>query len=48
MALGNILGSNLFNTLAVMGIAGVIGPMAAGPGLINRDVTRGQLSASKS
>ncbi len=38
IALGNILGSNLFNTLAVVGIAGVIHPMAVGPEVFNRDM----------
>ena len=38
IALGNVLGSNLFNTLAVMGIAGSIHPMAAGPEVFNRDM----------
>ncbi|SFX61539.1 calcium/sodium antiporter [Marinospirillum alkaliphilum] len=38
MALGNILGSNLFNTLAVVGIAGVIHPMGFGPEVFSRDV----------
>jgi cation:H+ antiporter len=38
IALGNILGSNLFNTLAVVGIAGVIHPMAVGPEVLNRDI----------
>ncbi len=38
IALGNILGSNLFNTLAVVGIAGVIHPMAVGPDVLNRDI----------
>lgn len=31
MAVGNIVGSNLFNTLAVVGLAGAIRPMAAIP-----------------
>ena len=31
IALGNILGSNLFNALAVVGIAGAIRPLTAGP-----------------
>ena len=39
IALGNILGSNLFNTLAVVGIAGAISPMAVGPEVFNRDIT---------
>lgn len=38
IALGNILGSNLFNTLAVVGIAGVISPMTVGPEVLSRDV----------
>lgn len=38
IALGNILGSNLFNTLAVVGIAGMIAPMAVSPELLYRDV----------
>ena len=38
IALGNILGSNLFNTLAVVGIAGTIHPMGAGPEVFNRDM----------
>jgi cation:H+ antiporter len=38
IALGNVLGSNLFNTLAVVGIAGAIHPMAIGPEVFNRDM----------
>ena len=38
IALGNILGSNLFNTLAVVGIAGVIHPMTVAPEIFSRDV----------
>lgn len=38
IALGNVLGSNLFNTLAVVGIAGVIQPMVAEPEVFNRDM----------
>jgi cation:H+ antiporter len=38
IALGNILGSNLFNTLAVVGIAGAISPMDAGPEVFSRDI----------
>lgn len=37
MALGNILGSNLFNTLAVVGIAGVIHPLGFGSEVFWRD-----------
>ena len=38
IALGNILGSNLFNTLAVVGIAGIIHPLAVGPEVFSRDI----------
>ena len=38
IALGNILGSNLFNTLAVVGIAGAICPMTVGPEVFSRDI----------
>lgn len=38
IALGNILGSNLFNTLAVVGIAGTIHPLAVGPEVLSRDM----------
>lgn len=37
LALGNILGSNLFNTLGVVGIAGAIAPAAVDPSLVTRD-----------
>jgi cation:H+ antiporter len=37
IALGNILGSNLFNTLAVVGIAGTIHPMVVSPEVFSRD-----------
>ena len=37
LALGNIIGSNLFNTLAVVGLAGVIHPMSIPPEIIQRD-----------
>ncbi|MFN2436763.1 MAG: sodium:calcium antiporter, partial [Desulfotignum sp.] len=38
MALGNVLGSNLFNTLAVVGIAGGINPFDTDPHLLVRDI----------
>ncbi len=38
IALGNVLGSNLFNTLAVVGIAGVIHPIEVGPEILTRDI----------
>lgn len=47
IALGNILGSNLFNTLAVVGIAGTIHPFAVEPETISRDmVVMGALTVS--
>lgn len=39
LALGNIIGSNLFNTLAVVGLASIIQPMSIPPEIINRDWT---------
>lgn len=38
MALGNIIGSNIFNTLAVVGLATVIAPITADPVILSRDV----------
>ena len=38
MALGNIIGSNIFNTLAVVGLATVIAPISADPVILSRDV----------
>ena len=38
IAIGNVLGSNLFNTLAVVGIAGAIHPIAVGNEVLYRDV----------
>ncbi len=37
LALGNIIGSNLFNILGVIGLAGLIAPAAVSPDLITRD-----------
>lgn len=39
LAIGNIVGSNLFNTLAVVGIAGIIKPIQAGSEIFSRDMT---------
>jgi cation:H+ antiporter len=39
IALGNVLGSNLFNTLAVVGIAGLIQPMKVASEVISRDMS---------
>ena len=38
LALGNILGSNIFNTLAVVGIAGAIHPLRVEPEVLSRDL----------
>ena len=38
LALGNILGSNLFNTLVVVGIAGIINPLLADRYVFIRDI----------
>ena len=38
IAMGNVLGSNLFNTLAVVGIAGAIHPLTVGPEVFSRDM----------
>ena len=47
IALGNVLGSNLFNTLAVVGIAGAIHPFAVEPDTLSRDmVVMGALTIS--
>jgi len=37
LAVGNVIGSNLFNTLAVVGIAGVINPFTITPEVLYRD-----------
>lgn len=39
IALGNVLGSNLFNTLAVVGLAGIINPLSIDKEIYNRDIT---------
>ena len=40
LAVGNVIGSNLFNTLAVVGLAGAIRPMEAiDPAVCERDVS---------
>lgn len=38
IALGNVIGSNLINTLAVVGIAGLIQPMVVEPDVFSRDI----------
>lgn len=37
IALGNVLGSNMFNLLAVAGIAGIIHPLEVSPEILSRD-----------
>ncbi len=37
LAVGNVIGSNLFNTLAVVGIAGAIQPLTIAPEVLYRD-----------
>lgn len=38
MALGNIIGSNTFNTLGVVGLAAIIAPIQVNPVILSRDV----------
>lgn len=38
LALGNIIGSNMFNTLGVLGVAGLIAPAAVGSEVLTRDL----------
>lgn len=38
MAVGNVIGSNIFNTLAVVGLAGIITPISAPESIIYRDL----------
>ena len=38
IALGNVVGSNLFNTLAVVGLAGVIAPVTVSAEILQRDL----------
>jgi cation:H+ antiporter len=37
LALGNVIGSNMFNLLVVVGIAGAVSPMKVGPEVLSRD-----------
>jgi cation:H+ antiporter len=39
MVVGNILGSNIFNTLAVVGLAGVLHPLAVEQEILTRDIS---------
>ncbi len=38
LVLGNVIGSNLFNTLAVVGVAGLIAPSVNDPAALTRDI----------
>lgn len=38
IVVGNVIGSNLFNTLAVVGLAGSISPLKVGPEVLIRDI----------
>ncbi|MCB1188078.1 calcium/sodium antiporter [bacterium] len=38
IALGNVIGSNLFNTVCVVGLIGVIRPFQVGPEVFSRDI----------
>lgn len=38
LAVGNIVGSNMFNTLAVVGLAGMIAPATVSPEVLTRDL----------
>ncbi|MFP4466808.1 MAG: calcium/sodium antiporter [Candidatus Goldiibacteriota bacterium] len=47
IALGSVIGSNLFNTLVVVGIAGMIYPFAVEPEVLSRDmIVMGALTVS--
>lgn len=38
IALGNVIGSNMFNTLGVLGVAGLIHPAELAEGVLSRDL----------
>lgn len=38
VALGNVIGSNMFNLLAIIGIAGLVGPIAVDPAFLRFDL----------
>lgn len=38
VALGNVIGSNIFNLLAIIGIASLVGPIAVDPGFVRFDL----------
>jgi cation:H+ antiporter len=37
LALGNLIGSNIFNLLGILGVAGLIVPLQIAPGIIQQD-----------
>ncbi len=37
IAVGNVIGSNIFNLMVVAGVCGIILPMAVDPGILNKD-----------
>ncbi|MFT7305392.1 MAG: cation:H+ antiporter [Candidatus Azotimanducaceae bacterium] len=38
LALGNVIGSNMFNTTIVIGITGIIAPTKLDPAILTRDI----------
>jgi len=38
LAVGNVVGSNLFNTLAIVGLSGILRPFEIAPEVLNRDL----------
>ena len=38
VALGNVIGSNMFNLLAIIGIASLVGPIPVDPGFLRFDL----------
>ena len=38
VALGNVIGSNMFNLLAIIGISGLVGPIPVDPGILSFDL----------
>ena len=38
VALGNVIGSNMFNLLAIIGVASFVGPIPVAPGLLYFDL----------
>ena len=38
VALGNVIGSNMFNLLAIIGVAAIVGPIPVDPGILRFDI----------